>query len=179
MLETEAPPELARIAAFVNTNELDGDSVNDGIRTPAALKTWLVDQGLLPKSSRVTAEDVEKAVGLRESLRSVLRDGDTAGLGKLNRDLRSLPLHVQFNTDGWPEVAPVASGVDGALTRLVAGIATAVAAGTWSRLKVCASDTCQWAFYDHSRNRSARWCSMRVCGNRSKIRTYRSGGATH
>jgi len=46
-------------------------------------------------------------------------------------------------------------------------------AGTWSRLKVCPADDCQWAFYDHSKNRSGTWCSMKVCGNRAKVRRYR------
>jgi len=33
---------------------------------------------------------------------------------------------------------------------------------------------CQWAFYDRSKNRSGRWCSMRTCGNRTKTRAYRT-----
>jgi len=48
-----------------------------------------------------------------------------------------------------------------------------MAAGNWSRLKVCANETCQLAFYDSSRNRSGRWCSMATCGNRMKGRAYR------
>jgi len=29
------------------------------------------------------------------------------------------------------------------------------------------------AFYDASRNCSAVWCDMRVCGNRAKVRGFR------
>ena len=76
---------------------------------------------------------------------------------------------------------PAASGVDGALGRLLAIVARAIEDGTWQRLKVCPADTCQWAFYDASRNRSAVWCDMRVCGNRAKVRGFRertrAGGA--
>jgi predicted RNA-binding Zn ribbon-like protein len=32
---------------------------------------------------------------------------------------------------------------------------------------------CQWLFYDRSRNRSAVWCQMAVCGNRIKTKAYR------
>ena len=46
--------------------------------------------------------------------------------------------------------------------------------GTWERFKVCRSDTCRWAFYDHSKNGRSCWCSMRVCGSRQKARTYRA-----
>ena len=52
-------------------------------------------------------------------------------------------------------------------------MATAQADGTWHRLKACADDGCRWAFYDHSKNRRGRWCSMAVCGNQHKARAYR------
>ncbi|WP_454085637.1 CGNR zinc finger domain-containing protein [Georgenia sp. Marseille-Q6866] len=42
--------------------------------------------------------------------------------------------------------------------------------GTWTRLKVCARDTCRWAFYDASRNQARRWCSMAGCGNHVKMK---------
>ena len=49
----------------------------------------------------------------------------------------------------------------------------AMLTGAWRRLKACPADDCQWAFYDRSRNRSRTWCKMDVCGNRSKVRTFR------
>ena len=73
-----------------------------------------------------------------------------------------------------------APGVDGALGRLLVIVYRAMETGTWPRLKACRSDTCQWAFYDHSKNRSGHWCSMAVCGSQHKARTYRErqrGGA--
>jgi predicted RNA-binding Zn ribbon-like protein len=45
--------------------------------------------------------------------------------------------------------------------------------GTWRRLKACSAETCQWAFYDGSRNRSGVWCTMQTCGNRAKARSFR------
>ena len=57
---------------------------------------------------------------------------------------------------------------------LAAAVIDAHAAGTWPRLKVCVEDTCQWAFIDSSKNRSRSWCSMRICGNRTKTRAYRA-----
>jgi predicted RNA-binding Zn ribbon-like protein len=41
------------------------------------------------------------------------------------------------------------------------------------RVKECAADNCNWLFYDASRNRSRRWCDMRDCGNRAKVRRFR------
>lgn len=40
------------------------------------------------------------------------------------------------------------------------------------RVKECAADTCSWLFLDQSRNRSRRWCDMKVCGNRAKARRF-------
>jgi len=57
--------------------------------------------------------------------------------------------------------------------RLLATMYDAMATGTWVRLKACTNDECQWAFYDHSRNRSGAWCTMAVCGNRMKGRAFR------
>jgi predicted RNA-binding Zn ribbon-like protein len=40
------------------------------------------------------------------------------------------------------------------------------------RVKFCGSDTCRWLFVDTSKNHTRRWCEMRVCGNRAKVRRY-------
>ena len=90
------------------------------------------------------------------------------------------PLHVHHREDeafwvldGSVTIEPCRPGVDGALGRLLGIVAEAQKEGTWSRLKACPWDTCRWAFYDHSRNRSGVWCNMAVCGNRAKVRSYR------
>ena len=41
-----------------------------------------------------------------------------------------------------------------------------------ARLHACASDTCRWLFLDTSKNRTRRWCDMKICGNRAKARRY-------
>jgi predicted RNA-binding Zn ribbon-like protein len=69
---------------------------------------------------------------------------------------------------------PMRRNVDGALADLVGIVYTAMADGTWSRLKACRRDVCHWLFYDRSRNRSAVWCQMAVCGNRTKTKAYRA-----
>ena len=56
-------------------------------------------------------------------------------------------------------------------------VAAAVEQGTWARLKACHRDPCFWAFYDHSKNRSGRWCRMEDCGNIEKARAFRERSA--
>src|SRR5438093_1265585 len=44
------------------------------------------------------------------------------------------------------------------------------------RVRTCAADTCEWLFLDTTKNRTRRWCDMKVCGNREKVRRFRSRG---
>ena len=40
------------------------------------------------------------------------------------------------------------------------------------RLRNCNGDKCTWLFMDRSKNRSRRWCTMDVCGNRAKSKRH-------
>ena len=42
-----------------------------------------------------------------------------------------------------------------------------------SRTKRCEGKECGWLFLDATKNKSRRWCEMRVCGNRAKVRAAR------
>jgi CGNR zinc finger/Putative stress-induced transcription regulator len=44
------------------------------------------------------------------------------------------------------------------------------------RIRVCAAENCGLLLVDTSRPGRRRWCSMELCGNRTKIRTHRSRG---
>jgi predicted RNA-binding Zn ribbon-like protein len=67
---------------------------------------------------------------------------------------------------------PTVSGLD-AVGEVLAAAARLAVLGEWDRFKICPADTCRWAFFDRSRNRSRTWCSMQVCGNREKARAWR------
>ena len=121
---------------------------------------------------------MRRAVELREALRAHLRahHGEPLEPGAaevLDAAARRARLTVRFRSLDETALEPRAEGVDGALGRLLALVAAAIEEGTWRRLKVCPADDCQWAFYDESRNRSATWCDMKVCGNRAKVRGFR------
>ena len=68
---------------------------------------------------------------------------------------------------------PAGDGVGRALSAIVAVALGAQASGAWPRLKACREETCRWVFFDGSRNCSSSWCSMSICGNRSKSAAYR------
>jgi predicted RNA-binding Zn ribbon-like protein len=176
--EPGVPAGIARVRAFVNTREIDGQEVVEGFATPADLAAWLLAHGLLGDAEPLGEEDVREAIELREALREVLggnagHDVDPAAIGILREAASRTPVAVLFDPAAHASLVPVGRGLRAALARLFADIATATADGSWARLKACRNDECRWAYYDASRNRSGRWCSMAGCGNRMKGRAYR------
>ena len=176
MASNPAPGELELVRAFVNT--WDADEGTESVPGPAELRSWLTEHELLDSGARVTAAEHRQAIAVREALRALMLQnagldvGPDAG-GALDDAARRARLGVRFAPDGGVRTEAEASGVAGALGRLLAIVAAAHESGTWVRLKACLADDCQWGFYDRSRNRSAVWCDMRVCGNRQKVRSYR------
>jgi predicted RNA-binding Zn ribbon-like protein len=175
---TVSSPDLALVIDFVNT--LDLEAGTDALATPAGLDGWLRSRGLPgdgdpPAGPRQHAEAIE----LREALRAVMvahngAPADERSAGVLERVAQRGALSVQFRSDGSVGLEPRATGFPATLARLLVPVAAAAADGTWERAKACRADDCRWAFYDQSRNRSARWCDMAVCGNRAKVRAYRA-----
>jgi len=92
----------------------------------------------------------------------------------LNEAASASKLRARFGSDGRARLEPDVSGVTGALGRIVAAAFAGMADEDWSRLKLCGSHTCRWAFFDRSRNHSSRWCTMAACGNRAKARRFRA-----
>ncbi len=176
----ELPPAIDLVRAFVNSYEY-GDDDHDAFRTKEELRDWFFARGMVDAKAVTTDRDRKLAVSLREALRLLLlrnHDEDAPVPPQAARDLETaaddLHLTAVVDVDGGVVLEPAASGVRGALAQVVAASVQATADGTWSRLKVCASDTCEWAFYDVSKNHSRRWCSMAVCGNRMKTQEFRA-----
>jgi predicted RNA-binding Zn ribbon-like protein len=41
-----------------------------------------------------------------------------------------------------------------------------------AHVRTCPAENCGWVFVDTTKNRSRRWCDMKVCGNRAKVRRH-------
>src|SRR5919109_3485490 len=172
-----APGDLELVREYVNT--LDRDRGEEQLSTPRELAAWLAEHDLLPRKAKLGAADLRRAVELRESLRGMLLANNGVALDRgdvevLDREAAAAALAVRFRDDGEAELEPRGSGLDDAIGRLAAIVFQARGDGRRARLKACPADDCGWAFYDHSRNRSGTWCTMAVCGNRSKVRAYRN-----
>ncbi len=173
-----APGPLALVQAFVNTVATEGDLHWEAFADAGSMRSWLIRRGLLAAGDPVGEADVARARETREALRALLAanngcEVDAGAVGVLNRAAESSRLGVRFGDDGGAALRAGAGGVDGAMGAVLAAAHAGMGVGTWGRLKACANGGCAWAFYDRSRNRSSRWCSMAVCGNRTKTRAYR------
>jgi predicted RNA-binding Zn ribbon-like protein len=174
--EKTAPKPLYFVQRFINSVDLENGE--DELASPAALREWFAERGLMDPDERVTSADLRRALDVREGLRAVLlaNNGlelDVDKVERLDKAVARAGVRVRFRPEADPELVPEASGVDGALARLMAIVAAAVEHGRWERLKACPRDSCRWAFYDTSKNRSGRWCRMEDCGNIEKARAFR------
>ena len=168
---------LDLVRDFVNT--LDIETGVDRIATPDELAEWFSEEGLVDDLVEPSTREHADALAAREAIRQLLLahngvDADTGAASQaLDEAGRKAHLGVRF-VDGLPELAPEGDDAAAALGRIVAAVAELASTAEWSRLKACRDENCQVAFYDKSRNRSRAWCSMEVCGNREKARSFRT-----
>ena len=169
----EPPQAIAVVRDFVNTT--DHETGTDDLSSPAELTRYLVAHGLIPRASRATTDDLEAALRLRGGLRRALvlnHDGDSTALPELAEALADQPVTLTWASGG-AVLTTSATGVRAGLARIAIAAHEATTEGLWRRLKICSSDECEWAYYDHSRNRSRSWCEY-GCGNKIKTRAYRA-----
>ena len=174
--EKTAPAPLELVQRFVNS--IDLESGEDELSGPAKLRDWLAERDLIASDARVTRADLERVLEVREGLRALLManngmEADPERVARLDSAAARAGVRVVFEPGADPKLTPDAGGVDGAIGRLLAIVAGAAEQGSWRRLKACPRDVCHWAFFDHSKNRSGRWCLMEVCGNIEKARAFR------
>jgi predicted RNA-binding Zn ribbon-like protein len=168
------------VQAFVNT--VDREHGPDLLDDPDDLTAWLTKRGLSPPPPprgpglhvRVTPDGLRDAREVREALRDVLLangSGEPASEAFAILDAAAARARLRPWFEGGVLLAE-ADGLDAALGTILSAAFRARADGTFDRLKACPRDVCGWAFYDRSPTGSARWCSMRVCGGRTKARAY-------
>lgn len=148
-----APEPLRQVQLFLNSTDVQAGA--------EWLPAWLAERGL--------EGELERARGLREALRALALANNGVSPDAAARELvnaAATRLVVSLDESG----KVVLTGRD-ALDEVLALALAAMLDGGWLRLKACRN--CCWSFYDYSPNRSATWCSMQLCGSRTKTRAYR------
>jgi predicted RNA-binding Zn ribbon-like protein len=173
-----APEQLQRVQALVNTVELPDGA--DRLADPADARHWLVANGLLAPAAKLGHRDLELVREVREALRALLvhnaggpKPADQA-LAPLRKIAADGTARAEFDTSGEVRLLAAGDSVRARMIELLLIIRDAQRDGSWARLKACANDECQWAFYDRSRNHGGTWCEMAACGNKLKNRDFRA-----
>ena len=136
----------------------------------------------LERSEPVAVDSVLlKILRLRECLRAVFaaveerRDYPKAWVAPINEILRVTEGHDELVPQGgrWRmEFIARESGLEWLLAAIARSAAELIVEGQTAPVKRCANPGCRLFFYDDSRTRQRRWCSMAVCGNRHKVAAF-------
>jgi predicted RNA-binding Zn ribbon-like protein len=181
---------------FVNT--VNERPVRAGTRNDlpdyASLLRWSQQAGILTargaqELARRAAEQpvraqrvLRDALALRERLHRLFRaiiDGRAPDVDDLESYSASLSdvlarrvIHYRDRrfVEDWPEPQADLASV---LRPVLLSAQQLLCADDHSRLGACAPpEGCGWLYYDTSKNRSRRWCSMQTCGNSAKARRH-------
>jgi predicted RNA-binding Zn ribbon-like protein len=181
---------------FTNTVGSRGEAPAEHLRTFGDLLAWAEARGVLtrpaaqrlrraaasrPGSARTALAD---AVAVREALYRVIAAA-AAARAPAPADLAIVNGHVRktFSCMQWAdqhsrleltdEGMRNASMADPILRPVIRAAVELLTTAEIERVRTCADDSCAWLFLDTTRNRTRRWCDMKVCGNRSKVRRFR------
>ncbi|MGW2620279.1 CGNR zinc finger domain-containing protein [Streptomyces sp. NPDC001500] len=159
--------------SFTGTlSERHGNPV-ERIPVPHRLVDWLAVNGLAVDSC--TSAQLALARELRESIHAVataaaVHDPLPAGAVQVINDRSAQGQAAAILTSEgkrhWRLSS--ASSVEDALGVIAADAISIVAGERDGKLALCASPTCQAAFFDTSQSRTRKWCDMNTCGNRQK-----------
>jgi predicted RNA-binding Zn ribbon-like protein len=133
-----------------------------------------------------TEEAMRRARNLREALHDVFsalmnqQRAPQLAMDRLNANLHEAALHSRL-------IQPETAQSEGRLQWRFENMKSSFSAMLWpiaraagellsssdvARVRTCSSATCQWFFLDTSKNHHRRWCDMKVCGNRAKVRNF-------
>ncbi|WP_410644765.1 CGNR zinc finger domain-containing protein [Amycolatopsis sp. lyj-346] len=149
--------------------ERRGDAV-ERIPTPQRLADWLAVSGLAVDSCTPAQLDLARA--LRESIHAAA----TAAATQEKLPASAVRIINERSSEGRAAAVLTPAGerrwrigsVEDALGVIAADAIGILAGERDGRLALCASPTCQAAFFDTSQSRTRRWCDMNTCGNRQK-----------
>jgi len=142
------------------------------------------------------AEAMRRAINLREALYAIVsalmkkQPAPQLAMDRLNANLHDAALHSRLvqpklvqpksAQSKVPQVEgrlewrfdDLTSSFSAMLWPIARAAADLLASSDMALVRACSSPTCQWLFLDTSKNHHRRWCSMKQCGNRAKVRRF-------
>lgn len=176
---------------FVNTKIAENGMPKDLLEGPADVAAWAVAVKLLdvPKAKKLAKlwqetenrDEFEEVLHFRKVLHALVEaiargeSVTTPTLNAINAQLRKL--------NAYTEVLPSGEGFTKRFvleihepSQLLGPVADAASNllcyGNPAYVKKCENPACVLYFYDGTKNHSRRWCSMKACGNRTKVAAF-------
>jgi predicted RNA-binding Zn ribbon-like protein len=140
----------------------------------SALQRWAT------RHPRNAAEALDEAKEVRETVYRIFSEL-AAGRAPMPEDLSILNrwlgesmrhVRVQARAGDFTWTWDAGAKPDRVLWPVVRSAAELLVSAERGQLRECQSDVCSWLFVDRSRTKGRRWCSMRTCGNRAKVRRF-------
>jgi len=165
---------LDPVRRFLNTLRIEDDV--DLLANSADAVAWFTSQGY---GALVVSElRLRQYRTVRDLARRAIRGDKTAvaDLDELLPRLVAAAPSMTSGTSGWSGgLRAQQTKPDRQPLQLIAlNLWRGAANGELARLKICADDRCQLAFYDRSRNQSRTWCTSGECGNRNRVARHRA-----
>lgn len=177
---------------FANTVHDHGSSdPQDDLQTYEDLMDWSRQAGLLRertgrelqrKKPAQAKLEFERTMKLREAVYAIFfsrargQRVPREALQRLNWHLKQVMTQASLQSEGkhfalaWEGSGSPLQRVRREITRSAVSLLTS---DRLNRVRQCAGESCTWLFLDTSRNGLRRWCDMRACGNRAKVRRFR------
>jgi hypothetical protein len=159
--DSDIPTQMANLFQFASSLDLrrfkhgtGRHSPSDRLESPADLRIWMSERGLLRPHEKITSPMLQTALQLRSDLRALLacepgrRKTKKLLIRSLNSTLEYFPLLAEMDDHGRVELKPMGNAGLAGLSRIVAEFHQASANGTLNRLKECAADECRKIFFD-------------------------------
>ena len=168
---------------FVNSefHDFRGRWVRDDLQQPGWLEQFLARWGLQIEYPP-DAATLPTLIALRTLLRHMvealahgqLADNDLAALNTILLKAPSNRRLVRESQEYRLELVPQRKDWNWVRAEIVASFAELLVQHDPQRLKVCQNPTCHWIFFDESKSRTRRYCSVEKCANLLKVRRFRA-----
>jgi predicted RNA-binding Zn ribbon-like protein len=173
-----APDDLELVRSFLSLHDHEQGNPDGMPPSLESLRWWLGAKELVRPDEPVKDQDLAWALRVRDALTTKVRENmgegmDADATALLNRAGEETGLRVCFGCSDGDAIHVNATGVRGAIGRILGSAFLAELDGRWERFRVCHDPGCSSVFFDRSKNKSGKWCSMSSCGNRAKVRAFR------
>jgi predicted RNA-binding Zn ribbon-like protein len=178
---------------FVNTELVSGGERVDLLGGFSELLGWCTRAGVITAAQAGTLRQRwdgrseghrahRRALELRAALRAMAErlaggrdDVPAAALEAINAVLARAQTgrRVVRTRDGYAMRAePAFETADQLLAPIAESAAALLTADDRARVRACQNPECVLVFYDTTKNKGRRWCSMAACGNRAKVAAH-------